>query len=44
MGSVDFTGGFYRFNRFKGFNGEGSGFAANIYGAMPEGGIQVTSH
>lgn len=22
MGSGDFTGGFYRFNRFKGFNGE----------------------
>ena len=23
---------------------EGGGFAANIYGAMPEGRIQVTSH
>ena len=23
---------------------EGGGFAANIYGAMPEGSIQVTSH
>ena len=23
---------------------EGGGFAANIYGAMSEGGIQVTSH
>ena len=24
--------------------GYGGGFAANIYGAMPEGSIQVTSH
>ena len=24
--------------------GCGGGFAANIYGAMPEGSIQVTSH
>lgn len=24
MGSGNFTGGFYRFNRFKGFNGEGT--------------------
>ena len=23
---------------------EGGGFAANIYGAMPESGIEVTSH
>ena len=27
-----------------GIRNEGGGFAANIYGAMPEGVIQVTSH
>ena len=26
-----------RFNGFDGFNGKGGGFAASIYGAMPEG-------
>lgn len=28
--------GFNRFNRFNGFSGEGSGFAANIYGQCPK--------
>lgn len=29
MDSGNFTGGFYRFNRFKGFNGEGTAHKKN---------------
>ena len=31
-------------NEELGMRNEGGGFAANVYGAMPEGSIQVTSH
>ena len=31
-------------NEGLGMRNEGGGFAANIYGAMPESGIEVTSH
>ena len=31
-------------NEELGMRNEGGGFAANIYEAMPESGIQVTSH
>ena len=31
-------------NGFYGFYGEGGGFAASIYGAMPKNSIQVPSH
>ena len=31
-------------NEELGIRNEGGGFAANIYRAMPEGSIQVTSH
>ena len=35
--------GFYEFNWFYGFYGEGGGFAASIYGAMPQSSMQVPS-
>ncbi len=31
-------------NEELGIRNGGGGFAANIYGAMPESGIQITSH